>query len=248
MNPTSAVECVRVHDGEVPDGRPHHPATYEIRRPQELAEVLAVWPDEPVAAHSDAGFVCMCWDPAHAGPSRDAHDPRVRELPDAVRPQPLARLLDRDSPDGIPARHRARWAAAAPGVLRGYAEAMARGEEPRPPTGIALAAAFTWRGAVREHPLDAASLLAEVAPLRVLAAAPTAELARAVCETDGDGLDAAVRFFASEEFTARHPKHRRVPDGVRDVLLRYARSRRPGDLAVLERRLLRAPGGRVRRS
>ncbi|MFF0219828.1 hypothetical protein [Streptomyces vinaceus] len=53
---------------------------------------------------------------------------------------------------------------------------------------------------------------------------------------------------AAEGIPARHPKRRRVPDTARDLLLRYARSHRPADLAVLERRLLRAPDDRVRRS
>lgn len=79
-------------------------------------------------------------------------------------------------------------------------------------------------------------------------AAPTDELAWAVRETDRAGLAGAVRFFTSEEFTTRHPKRRRVADTARDLLLRHARSHRPGDLPVLERRLLRAPEDRVRRS
>lgn len=245
------MECIRVRDAKTRAGHPHHPSSYEIVDPQEIAEVLAVWPEEPapVGTHepSDPGIEflsCMCHE---YGPG-DTDDPRVRELPDVVRPQPLARLLDPWAPDGIPARHRARWAAAAPEGLRGYAEAMARGEEPEPAAGIALSAAFAWQGAVRENPADAASLLAAAAPLRLLAAARTADLARAVRRTDRGGLDAAVRFFASEEFTTRHPKHRRVPDTARNLLLAYARSHRPADLPVLERRLLRSTDDRVRRS
>ncbi|KIF04205.1 hypothetical protein PL81_19995, partial [Streptomyces sp. RSD-27] len=76
----------------------------------------------------------------------------------------------------------------------------------------------------------------------------TEELAWAVRGTDRAGLEGAVRFFASEEFTTRHPKRRRVPETARDLLLRHARSHRPADLPVLERRLLRTPDDRIRRS
>ncbi|WP_159047255.1 MULTISPECIES: hypothetical protein [unclassified Streptomyces] len=249
--PSVPVECIRIRDARTGTGHPHHPAYYEIVDPQEIAEVLAVWPDEPAATGthepSDPGIKflsCMCWEHEPGG----SDDPRIRELPNVMRPQPLAQLLDSRAADGIPARHRARWAAAAPGGLRGYAEAMARGEEPEPPAGIALSVAFAWQGAARENPADAASLLADAAPQRLLTGAGTAELAWAVRETDRGGLDAAVRFFASEEFTTRHPKRRRVPDTARDLLLRHARSHRPTDLPVLERRLLRTPDDRVRRS
>ncbi|MGW6981794.1 hypothetical protein ACWGE1_20505 [Streptomyces sp. NPDC054932] len=252
MKPTSAVECVRVRDPKR-DDRPHHPAYYEIVEPDEIAEVLAVWPEETPPRAAPQGprdpdieyLSCGCWE-HEDGPGAD--DPRIVQVPGGISPEPLRRLLDPAAPDGIPARHRARWVAAAPAQLRGYAEAMARGEEPEPPTGVSLATAFSWQGAAPHGRLDAASLLAERAPLRLLAGAPTAELAWAVRKTDRAGLDAAVRFFASEEFTTRHPKRRRVPDTARDLLLRHARSHRPGDLAVLERRLLRAPEDRVRRS
>lgn len=110
------------------------------------------------------------------------------------------------------------------------------------------AVVFGWLGAVREEPRDAAWLLAERAPVRLLAGRSTEELAWAVRETDRTGLEGAVRFFAGEEFTTRHPKRRRVPDTARDLLLRHARGHRPADLPVLERRLLRAPEDRVRRS
>ncbi|MFD9354113.1 hypothetical protein [Streptomyces sp. NPDC060031] len=108
--------------------------------------------------------------------------------------------------------------------------------------------AFSWLGAPRKDPRDAASLLAELGPGRLLAGASTEELAWAVRKPDRAGLEGAVRCFASEEFTTRHPGHRRVPGTARDLLLRHARSHRPGDLAVLERRLLRTPADRVRRS
>lgn len=214
-----------------PDGarHPHHPRTYEIRDPDEIRAVTAARPH----AVEDRIFACMCGEPWE--------DPHLTE--EAVR------LRDPLSPDGIPARHRARWAGAAPGVLREYARALARGEEdPERPRSVPLAVVFGWLGAVRDEPRDAAWLLAERGPERLLAGAPTADLAWAVRETDRAGLDGAVRFFASEEFTTRHPKQRRVADTARDLLLRYARSHRPGDLAVLERRLLRTPEDRVRRS
>ncbi|MCX4783254.1 hypothetical protein [Streptomyces sp. NBC_01264] len=254
--PSVAVERVRVRDAKSADGHRYQPAWYEITDPAEVAEVLALWPAEQVPepgsggpAEADPGidhFVCMCME-HRADPLDTTDDPAIRHVP-PVRPGPLARLLDRDAPDGIPARHRARWAAAAPGALRDYAGSLARGEDPPRPARIPLAAAFSWQGAVREHPTDAASLLAELAPGRLLVGAATEDLAWAVRETDRGGLDAAVRFFASEEFTTRHPKRRRVPDTARDLLLRHARSHRPRDLPVLERRLLRMPDDRVRRS
>ncbi|OEJ34284.1 hypothetical protein BGK67_25715 [Streptomyces subrutilus] len=208
---------------------PHHPPTYEISDRDEIKAVTAARP-HPV---EDRGFTCMC-----AESSQGAH------LTDEA-----VRLRDPLSPDGIPARHRARWAAAAPERLREYARALARGEdEPGLPRGVPLGVVFSWLGAVREEPRDAAWLLAERAPVRLLAGAATEELAWAVRETDRAGLEGAVRFFASEEFTARHPKRRRVADTARDRLLGHARSHRPGDLPVLERRLLRTPQDRVRRS
>ncbi len=134
-------------------------------------------------------------------------------------------------------------------LLDPLSQALAAGaEEPAPPAAVPLSVALGWLGAVRQEPRDAAWLLAERAPMRLLAGAATAELAWAVRESDRAGLEGAVRFFASEEFTTRHPKRRRVPDTARDMLLRHARSHRPADLAVLERRLLRAPEDRIRRS
>ncbi|MFG2999690.1 hypothetical protein [Streptomyces sp. NPDC048340] len=240
MIPTSGSEPLVMGDFSRPDGarHPHHPRTYTVSAPAEIAEVRAVSPYDPHAEHPtdpyDGGPVgCMCqegWCPPPATPE-------------------LRRLLDPLSPDGIPARHRARWAAAAPAGLRAYAEALAGGEaEPDLPRGAPLSVVFSWLGGVRDEPRDAAWLLAERAPQRLLAGLPTEELAWGVRETDRAGLDAAVRFFASEEFTTRHPERRRVPDTARDLLLRHARSHRPGDLAVLERRLLRTPDDRVRRS
>ncbi|MCJ0872923.1 hypothetical protein [Streptomyces sp. AP-93] len=254
--PSVPVERIRVRDAKSADGHPYHPARYEITDPAEVAEVLAVLPAERVPEPGSGGlaeadpevdyFTCMCME--HEPDPFDAtDDPAIRHVP-SDRPGRLARLLDPGAPDGIPARHRARWVAAAPEVLRGYDGAMARGEDPPRPARIPLAAAFSWQGAVREDPTNAASLLAELAPPRLLVGASTEDLAWAVRETDRGGLDAAVRFFASEEFTTRHPKRRRVPDTARDLLLRHARSHRPRDLPVLERRLLRMPDDRVRRS
>ncbi|WP_159425593.1 hypothetical protein [Streptomyces sp. fd1-xmd] len=237
MDPTSRTDRLVMGDFSRPDGarHPHHPRSYEITAPGEAGEVRAVRElgRRLAAAAGDDLFGCSCGDDdgtRHATPESN-------------------RLLDPLSPDGIPARHRARWAAAAPLGLREYAAALAAGaEDPAPPRGVPLSVAFGWLGAVRPQPRDAAWLLAERAPLRLLAGAATVELAWAVRESDRAGLEGAVRFFAGEEFTTRHPKRRRVPDTARDLLLRHARSHRPGDLAVLERRLLRAPEDRIRRS
>ncbi|WP_177204451.1 MULTISPECIES: hypothetical protein, partial [unclassified Streptomyces] len=59
--------------------------------------------------------------------------------------------------------------------------------------------------------------------------------------------DGAVEFFASEAFTSRRPKKRRVGATARDLLLRRAGSHRPALVAVLERRVLRAPEDRITR-
>ncbi|MFF4423505.1 hypothetical protein ACFY04_22450 [Streptomyces sp. NPDC001549] len=234
MNPTPRRQPLVMGYFARPDGacHPHHPRTYVISDAAEIGAVEeAGRPGDDLPA--DESFSCMCG----GGLRTDHHGPEVR------------RLLDPLSPDGIPARHRARWVAAAPAGLREYAGALAAGEEePRAPRGVPLGTVFGWLGAVREEPRDAAWLLAERAPERLLAGAPTEQLAWGVRETDRAGLDGAVRFFASEEFTTRHPKRRRVPDTARDLLLRHARSHRPADLPVLERRLLRAPEDRIRRS
>ncbi|MFE5808353.1 hypothetical protein [Streptomyces sp. NPDC056491] len=237
MSPTSRTDRLVMGDFSRADGarHPHHPRSYEITDPAEASEVRAVRELGRLraAAAGDVVFTCACED------GDGAHHP----TPESNR------LLNPLSPDGIPARHRARWVAAAPAELREYAGTLAAGEEdPAAPRGVPLSVAFGWLGAVREEPRDAAWLLADRAPLRLLAGAATAELAWAVRETDRAGLEGAVRFFASEEFTTRHPKRRRVPDTARDLLLRYARSHRPADLPVLERRLLRAPEDRIRRS
>ncbi|MER7338245.1 hypothetical protein ABT403_10325 [Streptomyces sp. NPDC000075] len=215
---------------------PHHPGSYEISDPAEIREVRAVrriGRQRAAAAAADGVVFCCCGD----------DDGTAHPTPESNR------LLDPLSPDGIPARHRTRWAAAAPEGLRAYAHALAGGEEePAPPHGVAYAVVFGWLGTPRPEPRDAAWLLAERGPTRLLTGVPTEELAWAVRETDRAGLEGAVRFFASEEFTTRHPKRRRVPDTARDRLLRHARSHRPADLAVLERRLLRTPEDRIRRS
>ncbi|WP_147419997.1 hypothetical protein [Streptomyces sp. WM6372] len=222
---------------------PHHPAEYEIRDPGEIRELLAAWPQD---TGSDGPFECMCLGHDGRVTLYEAGGQSVRSVA-LSRAEPLAHLLDPAATEGVPSRHRSRWAQAAPARLRAYAGAVARGEEPGRP-GIPLALVFSWLGARRAQEADAASVLAVEAPVRLLADAPTAELAWAVRETDRGGLDGAVRFFARDEFTTRHPKRRRVPDTARDLLLRHARSHRPADLPVLERRLLRAPDDRVRRS
>ncbi|WP_374776394.1 hypothetical protein OG756_30130 [Streptomyces sp. NBC_01310] len=219
---------------------PAHPAEYEILDRDEIAEVLAAWP--PAEPHD--GFECMC----HGGGGVSLYEAGGERIRSVDPTGPLRPLFDSRDPAGLPSRHRARWVAAAPGDLREYAGACARGEEPRSPRGVPLSTVFRWLGTVREHPGDAARLLAALAPERLLAPASADELAWGVRETDRTGLDGAVRFFASEAFTTRHPKRRRVPDTARDLLLRHARSHRPKDLPVLERRLLHAPEDRVRRS
>ncbi|MEU6867157.1 hypothetical protein ABZ924_28590 [Streptomyces sp. NPDC046876] len=247
MKPISRTVRVSVSGGRgAGAGHPYHPAAYEVLAPGDIADVLAAWPG--AAAGPGGSFECMCLDHFGRVTLYEASGQVVRSLSPA-RAEPLARLLDSHVPDGIPARHRDRWVRAAPAGLREYAEALARGaapDGPRPP--VPLAAVFGWLGARREEPDDAASVLAEAAPLRLLADAPTADLAWAVRQTDRAGLEGAVRFFAGEHFTARHPKRRRVPDTARNLLLAHARSHRPGDLAVLERRLLRGAEDRVRRS
>ncbi|MFD0120133.1 hypothetical protein ACFWB2_24820 [Streptomyces virginiae] len=245
MKPTSRTVRIAVTASPIAADRPHHPHphhpdTYEVLDRAEIAEVLALWPqDEP---HDD--FACMC----HGDGGVSLYESGGERIRSATPTGPLRPLFDPLDPAGLPARHRDRWAAAAPAGLRAYAADLARGTVPAPPSGVPSAVVFGWLGAVREEPRDAAWLLADRAPVRLLAGRPTEELAWAVRETDRTGLEGAVRFFASEEFTTRHPKRRRVPDTARDLLLRHARSHRPGDLPVLERRLLRAPEDRIRRS
>ncbi|MFD4864209.1 hypothetical protein [Streptomyces sp. NPDC058412] len=245
MKPTSRTVRIAVTASRTgtdhPHPHPHHPKEYEVLDRAEIAEVLALWPRH--AAHDD--FECMC----HGDGGLSLYEAGGERIGSAAPAGPLRTLFDPFSPDGIPARHRARWTAAAPEGLREFARSLAAGEEePPPPHGVPPRVVFGWLGAVREEPRDAARLLAERAPGLLLAGRPTEELAWAVRETDRTGLAGAVRFFASEEFTTRHPKRRRVPDTARDLLLRYARSHRPEDLPVLERRLLRTPEDRVRRS
>ncbi|MBW5485062.1 hypothetical protein [Streptomyces bambusae] len=261
MKPISRTARITAGDFARPDGarHPFHPRSYEIVDPAEIREVLAALPDRPPAAD---GFECMCVETTAAVTLYDAGGQKIRSLRahdrawhdeagrDGPELPPVRRLLDPLDPAGLPARHRARWVAEAPEGLRAYAAALAAGTEPGPETarGVPLGRVFRWLGGVRDRPADAARLLAELAPERLLAGRPTEELAWAVRETDRVGLEGAVRFFAGEHFTTRHPKRRRVPETARNLLLRHARSHRPGDLAVLERRLLRAPEDRVRRS
>ncbi|WP_329314930.1 hypothetical protein OG723_29905 [Streptomyces sp. NBC_01278] len=244
MKPTSRAVLAVVSTGPAAGPPlPHHPAEYEIRDPGDIRELLAAWPHD---AGPDGHVECMCQGHDGRVTLYEASGQSVRTVT-LSRAEPLAHLLAPAAAEGIPARHRDRWAQAAPPRLRGYAGAMARGEEPSRP-GVPPALVFSWLGARRAQEADAASVLAVEAPMRLLAGEPTDELAWAVRETDRGGLDGAVRFFASEAFTTRHPKRRRVPDTARDLLLRHARSHRPGELPVLERRLLRAPDDRVRRS
>ncbi|MEU9081795.1 hypothetical protein [Streptomyces sp. NPDC048357] len=244
MKPTSRTVRIAVtvsRTGADQPHHPHHPEAYEVLDRAEIAEVVALWPRRE--AHD--GFECMCL--GDGGLSLyEAGGERIRS---AAPTGPLRPLFDPLDPAGLPARHRDRWAAAAPEGLREFARALAAGgQEPPAPLGVPPRVVFGWLGAVREEPRDAAWLLAQRAPVLLLAGRSTEELAWAVRETDRTGLEGAVRFFASEVFTTRHPKRRRVPDTARDLLLRYARSHRPEDLPVLERRLLRTPEDRVRRS
>ncbi|MEU3725434.1 hypothetical protein [Streptomyces sp. NPDC031705] len=243
MKPLSRAVRAVVRSGRT--AHPYHPDEYEVVDPGDVRELLGAWPG-PGDTGADGHFACMCLgDDGHVTLyEAGGQSVRTCHLAGAKR---LAHLLDPAGVGGIPARHRARWAGAAPAPLRAYADALARGQEPDHPA-VPPAVVFRWLGTGPPQEADAASVLAVEAPMRLLAAAPTAELAWAVREADRAGLEGAVRFFASEEFTARHPKRRRVPDTARDLLLRYARGHRPADLAVLERRLLRTPEDRVRRS
>ncbi|MGI5483003.1 hypothetical protein [Streptomyces lavendofoliae] len=217
-----------------------HPGTYEVTEPAEVAEVLGAIAGE---LDEDRGiFVCMC----HGRFGCVLYDAAGQRLRAVDLHGPLA-LLDPADPGSIPARHRAAWAAAAPEPLRQYAEAWARGTPPaREAVGAPLHLVFGWLGASLGG-TGAARGPARLAPLALLDAAATDDLAWAVRETDATGLDGAVEFFASEHFTARHPRKRRVGATARDLLLRHARTRRPEHIAVLERRVLLAAEDRIRR-
>ncbi|WP_330299206.1 hypothetical protein [Streptomyces sp. NBC_00503] len=244
MKPLSRTVRIRVDQPSTVHVPAFHPPAYEILDADEIRELVAAWPAEEPP--SDMVWMCLDGDTVRLT-LYEAGGQRIRSLR-AHGTGPHTLLLDPRTPGGIPYRHRAHWAAAAPGPLRGYAGALARGDRPAPPPGIPSALVFTWLGAARARPTDAARRIADEAPLALLAEVPTEELAWAVRETDRAGLEGAVRFFAGEHFTTRHPKRRRVPDTARDLLIRHARSHRPQDLPVLERRLLRAPDDRVRRS
>ncbi|MEU0670448.1 hypothetical protein ABZ508_27690 [Streptomyces lavendulocolor] len=220
---------------------PGHPGTYEVTEPEEVRELLTAAVDGPAGERDD--FVCMCRG-EFGLVSYDAAGGPVRTV-DRHGPLPL---LDPALPQSIPARHRAAWAAAAPGPLRGYAEGWARGDPPAPGTvTVPPGPVLRWLGTPPGGTLDAARDVARLAPLALLDAVATDELARAVRTADAAGLDGAVEFFASEHFTARHPKKRRVGATARELLLRHARTRRPGHAAVLERRVLLAAEDRIRR-
>ncbi len=207
---------------------PYHPEEYEVLDPGDIARLLGAWPDDTGPGEA---FECMCLGHDGRVTLYEASGQAVRSR-DLSRSDPLAHLLGPGAADGIPARHRARWAEAAPAGLREYAAAMARGDTPQRPPAVPLAVVFGWLGTRRAEEADAASVLAVEAPMRLLADAPTAELAWAVRETDRAGLEGAVRFFAGEHFTTRHPKRRRVPETARNLLLAHARSRRPGAVCV----------------
>ncbi|MGW7363396.1 hypothetical protein ACWGI8_08205, partial [Streptomyces sp. NPDC054841] len=219
MKPISRAVRIVVSDRARPSAFPGHPSSYEITDPDEVRELVAVLAEAP---SPPGDFVCMCQED-YGLTLYDAADQRIRRY-EGHWPE----LLDPADPGGIPGRHRAAWAAAAPEPLRAYAEGWARGETPGP--GIARSAplglVFRWLGA-RPDGGDAARVVARRAPLALLGAAATDELAWAVRETDAAGLDGAVDFFASEGFTGRHPKKRRVGATARELLLRHARTRRP---------------------
>lgn len=75
VNPIPGAEPLHMGDFSPGDGarHPHHPRSYEITDPAEIAEVRAVLPPE---RHTDAagsgGIECMChegWDPAPVTPN-----------------------------------------------------------------------------------------------------------------------------------------------------------------------------------
>ncbi|MFF8292479.1 hypothetical protein ACF068_25045 [Streptomyces sp. NPDC016309] len=243
--PPGTVVRIAVSDREHAGTVVGHPETYEVTGRAEVGEVLRALGTGGVGERDD--FVCMC-----PGPYRfSLYDAAGRLVRTVDRHDPLP-LLDPADPESIPGRHRAAWAAAAPAPLRRYAAGWARGEAPEPEApGPEVAAAplslvFGWLGAPSAGG-GAAARVARLAPLALLGAAATDDLAWAVRQTDAAGLDGAVEFFASEHFTARHPRKRRVGTTSRELVLRHARVRRPEHVAVLERRLLRAAEDRIRR-
>ncbi|WKX68635.1 hypothetical protein [Streptomyces sp. XD-27] len=228
-----------VTDHARPSLFPDHPSSYGITDPDEVRDLVAAVARVPPPAED---FVCMCQEE----PKLMLYDAAGQRIGGFNGHWP--ELLDPAIPGSVPGRHRAAWAAAAPEALRAYAEGWARGETVRPGTAppVPLSIVFCWLGTPPAGG-DAARLLARRAPLALLEAATTDELAWAVRETNATGLDGAVDFFSSEAFTARHPKKRRVGATARDLLLRHARTRRPEHLAVLERRVLRAVEDRISR-
>ncbi|WP_351233676.1 hypothetical protein [Streptomyces sp. NPDC002133] len=239
MKPMARAVRIVVSDHARTSVFPAHPSSYEIIDPEEVRELVAVLVDAPMPPDD---LVCMCQDESRLT-LYDAAGQRIRRFHGN-----WPRLLDPADPGGIPGRHRAAWAAAAPGALREYAEGWARGDAPGAGSvqGVRPAVVFGWLGKAPAGG-GAARLLARCAPLALLEAAVTEELAWAVRESDAVGLDGAVEFFASEGFTGRHPKKRRVGATARDMLLRHARTRRPEHLAVLERRVLQTAEDRIRR-
>ncbi|GAA4932200.1 hypothetical protein ACFPM3_03750 [Streptomyces coeruleoprunus] len=240
MKPVSRTVRVVVSDHGHAGRLPHHPSSYEISDPHEVREVVAAVARSPRTARAD--FVCMC----REEPTLTLFEGAGRRIRDVHGRWP--ELLDPAVPHTIPRRHRTAWAAAAPEPLRQYAEGLAGGDDPAPGAepSVPPALVLSWLGASRADG-DAARLLARRAPLALLEATPTEELAWAVRETDAAGLDGAVEFFASEGFTTRHPKKRRVGTTALELLLRHARRHRPDCLPVLERRVLRAAEDRISR-
>ncbi|WP_156694612.1 hypothetical protein [Streptomyces ficellus] len=235
--------------GRYSRGFPGHPGTYEVTEPGEVGEVLEVAAASVAELDGGGGFVCMCQG-EFTFALYDAADRCIRTV-DRHGPLPL---LDPADPASLPGRHRAAWATRAPEPLRRYAQEWARGD--RTATGAVtssdgdlstlapLTTVLSWLGTPPSG-IDAARRLARLAPLALLDGATTGALERAVRRSDRAGLDGAVEFFASEHFTARHPKRRRVGATTRDLLIRHANAHRPQHVAVLERRLLRAAEDRV---
>ncbi|MFJ8648857.1 hypothetical protein ACIRNI_22380 [Streptomyces sp. NPDC093546] len=244
MKPLSRAVRVVVSDGAPVPALPGHPATYKITDPAEVREVVTAVAAAEAATAADPGrlaFACMCQDHPRLA-FYDAGRQRIRTV--GWHPSDL---LEPSAPESIPRRHREAWAAAAPAPLRHYARAWAGGDVPdsRTARSVPLETVFGWLGAPRAD--DAAYAVAHLAPFALLTEAPTADLAWAVRRTDATGLDGAVTFFASEHFTTRHPKKRRVGATARDLLLRHAHTRHPHQVAVLQRRLLVAADDRVTR-